>query len=808
MSRLACCLTLMFLVAAARQLPAQHLLSGRVVDEQQMPLKGATLLFPDAGLSTLTDSEGRWEVSSAEENPLFRVSAAGFRSWEGRYTGPDMQIQLEAAGYELAAVELEGTGRSLGLRSMGEVEGMGIYAGKKTEVVLLEDVLGNKGANQARQMFVKVAGIHVWESDGAGLQLGIGGRGLSPNRSANFNTRQNGYDMAADALGYPESYYSPPMQALQRIEVVRGAASLQFGPQFGGMVNFVFRDPDPGHKLLWEGQATAGAFGFLGSYQRLSGTSGKWSYQALHQLRTGAGWRPNSEFDSHTAFGQLRYQPRPGRSLRLEYTLMRYLARQPGGLTDAQFAQNPRQSIRERNWFRVRWNLLAAQWDEELSERSRLQLRVFGNASSREALGLLERITVADFGQTRNLISDEYLNGGAEFRWLNQFNIGQRRSDLLIGARLYRGHTTQRQGDGLPGAGPDFTFASDGLLEGAEYEFPNANLALFAEQVFRLGDRWIVTPGLRWEHIRTFSEGYFRQRVFDFAGNVVSDQIVEEEKERIRSFLLMGLGLSFQANKWLECYANVSENYRAVTFSDLRIVNPNFQIDPDIQDESGFTLDTGLRGQRGNLFRYDISLYYLRYNDRIGLLLRADQPPLYLDYRLRTNIADSYTLGAEAVVEADVLRLIKGPTFPLGWVLFSNIALNQARYVNTSDLSILGKEVEFVPKVMWRGGMSWHVGNWEAQWQMSHVSQQFTDATNALRSSSAVNGLIPAYQVADVSIRYKWRSWSLDAGVTNVFNQMYFTRRAVSYPGPGIIPGEGRGWFVTVGWHVGKVAKR
>ena len=70
------------------------------------------------------------------------------------------------------------------------------------------------------------------------LQLSIGGRGLDPNRTASFNTRQNGYDISADVLGYPESYYTPPAEALGEIQIVRGAASLQYGTQFGGLINF------------------------------------------------------------------------------------------------------------------------------------------------------------------------------------------------------------------------------------------------------------------------------------------------------------------------------------------------------------------------------------------------------------------------------------------------------------------------------------------------------------------------------------------------------------------------------------------
>ncbi len=71
----------------------------------------------------------------------------------------------------------------------------------------MKDITANTATNNSRQIYSKIAGLNIFESDGgAGLQLSIGGRGLDPNRTSNFNTRQNGYDISADALGYPESY--------------------------------------------------------------------------------------------------------------------------------------------------------------------------------------------------------------------------------------------------------------------------------------------------------------------------------------------------------------------------------------------------------------------------------------------------------------------------------------------------------------------------------------------------------------------------------------------------------------------------
>jgi Fe(3+) dicitrate transport protein len=69
------------------------------------------------------------------------------------------------------------------------------------------------------------------ESSDGGLQLSIGGRGLDPNRTSNFNTRQNGYDISADVLGYPESYYATPTEALEETKLF--AVRLCNGTQFG-----------------------------------------------------------------------------------------------------------------------------------------------------------------------------------------------------------------------------------------------------------------------------------------------------------------------------------------------------------------------------------------------------------------------------------------------------------------------------------------------------------------------------------------------------------------------------------------------
>jgi len=714
---------------------------------------------------------------------------------------PAQTVQDTLAPQQLREITVQDKASNFTNTNLRGVENFGIYSGKKTEVVSLANLTANVSTNNPRQIYGRVTGLNIWESDGAGLQLGIGGRGLSPNRTANFNTRQNGYDISADALGYPESYYTPPAEALDRIEIVRGAASLQYGTQFGGLLNFRFKRGPQDKKIELTSRQTLGSWGFFGSFNSIGGTvaKGKLNYYAYFQYKTGDGWRSNSQFDYRCGYASVEYKPFERLALQLDLTRMDYLAKQSGGLTDKLFQDDARQSVRNRNWFQVDWNLVALSMNYTFSARTRLNIRNFGLIAQRQSIGNLERINVADFGGNRTLIDGQFRNAGQEARLLHQYAWRGLPQTLLLGYRLYYGHSTARQGDANNSSGPDFYFLHPEELENSDYDFPNRNQALFAEHVINFSPKWSLTPGLRLEHISTGSEGYYTRRVLDAAGNVIVQDKIEDAQSRNRSFLIGGLGVSYKPQASVECYANVSQNYRAINFTDLRIANPNFVVDSNIRDERGFTADLGLRGQKAGFFTWELTAFYVAYNGRIGQVLRADQPPLYNDYRFRSNISDARNIGLEAFGEVDILRLFGHQQTATRWTWFVNAALVDARYVNTDDASVRNKKVEMAPPLMLRSGTSLQSGPWRAAFQAGYIATHYSDATNAERSSTAVEGRIPAYLVADISISYQWRRLRLEGSCNNLLDARYFTRRAESYPGPGIIPSDGRGIYVTFG---------
>lgn len=783
-------------------------LHGRVMSvTSHKPLEGATVSIHELAKQIQTGKEGKYEIKGV---PYGTYEVEFFAEGKQKHVqkllvnDPNivLDVKLEDMSTNLQEVKIISEKENgNGITRMKSVDGFGIYESKKSEVIVLKDMTANLATNNARQVFSKVPGLNIWESDQAGLQLGVGGRGLSPNRTSNFNTRQNGYDISADALGYPESYYTPPVEALERIEVVRGAASLQYGTQFGGMLNFVFQKGPTDKKLEVVSRQTLGSFGFFGSFNSLGGTvaKGRLNYYTFFNHKQGDGWRPNSGFDVNTAYGSVRYDVTDKLTVNADYTFMSYNAQQPGGMTDAQFAADPRRSFRDRNWFKVNWNLFALTADYQFNNRTKMNIRNFGLLSQRFALGNLERINVADLGGPRTLIQGDFANIGNETRLLHQYRLLEQNHTFLVGGRIYYGTNRSIQGDASDGSDADYTFTNPQDPEGSDYTFTNINVSAFIENIFRLGKKFTITPGVRFEYINTASDGHYKLLTKDFAGNIIVDSNIYGSEQNVRSFVIGGIGMSYKLNPYIEFYGNISQNYRAVNFNDIRIVNPNSKVDPDMKDESGFSADMGTRGNYKGFVNYDVTVFLLSYNDRIGQMLKADQPPLYQDYRYRTNIADSRNLGIECFVEADMWRLAARRETKNNLLLFSNIAFVDARYIHAEEKSIENNKVEMAPPVMLRGGITYKRSGFRSTLQGSYVGEHYTDATNAVRVAGAVNGIIPSYRVMDFSVGYTYKMFTLEASCNNLLNAMYFTRRADSYPGPGIIPSDGRSLYVTLG---------
>ncbi|MFD1096604.1 TonB-dependent receptor domain-containing protein [Salegentibacter chungangensis] len=800
---------------------AQNSLSGRVISAQDnSPVAFAEIYNKTTGDLELTDESGNFRIEGLDNSTyLFVVYSHQYQILEQEVAvsgETEVTFSIAPLAENLSEVVLTQRREKLfALRKLRKVEGTAIYAGKKSEVVVMDKVTGNLAANNARQIYNQVVGLNIYDNGDAGLQLNIGGRGLDPNRTQNFNTRQNGYDISADVLGYPESYYTPPAEALSEIQVVRGAASLQYGTQFGGLINFKFKEPPRDKKFELVSRQSAGSYNLFTSFNSVGGTIGKFSYYTWYNYKTGEGFRPNSEYESNNFFSHLGWKFSERTNVSFEFTYLDYLAQQPGGLTDEQFYRNPDYSNRSRNWFDVNWKLYALKLEHKFSKKTDFSLNLFGLDASRMAIGYREnRVSQPDdLTAPRELLADHFNNWGAEARLLTRYDLLGEESVLLLGSKYYDARNKQRQGPGSANADADFRFRNEqypNYPRQAEFEFPNNNLAFFGENIFNITNKLSLTPGFRFEYIDTQSEGTYKDIFTDLAGNVLKNETITDNRQFERSFLLLGLGAGYNLTPSTEIYANFSQNYRSVTFNDIRVINPVFQVDPDITDEEGFTSDIGIRGRWKDVLSFDASVFALKYDKRIGEILKpevrnnaqGEQEETGRLIRFRGNIGDAFIYGLETFADWNLRNTFfkQNEDFIAG--VFVNAAFTNSEYISSQETNVEGNQVEFIPEVNLKTGLDFGYKNFLGSLQYTYLSKQYTDATNAPQdvndSQRGIEGAIPAYGILDFSASYSLGKFKLEAGINNLLDNSYFTRRATGYPGPGIIPAQPLTWYTSL----------
>jgi Fe(3+) dicitrate transport protein len=672
-------------------------------------------------------------------------------------------------------------------QQLPEIVGTTIYAGKKNALIVLENVQGNIANNTMRQVLAKVPGIHVWESDPSGIQIGIAARGLSPNRSWEFNVRQNGYDIAADPFGYPEAYYNPQLQAVQRIEIVRGQGALQYGPQFGGMVNYILKDGNEINKPIeFETQQTIGSNGLLNSYNALGGKRGKLHYYSFFDQRNGEGWRNNSQFYTKSGFGSITYNFTNKLSLRFELMYSHIRSQQAGGLTDVQIKQDARQSFRNRNWFDITWMTPAIILEYDINENSRWNTKIYGTIGDRNSVGFLQSINVKDSiniatNQFNNRIVniDKYRNYGIESRIISDYAIGKFKNTIAGGVRLYRGNT-DRLADGIGSTGTNYDITIKGTYP-KDVSFTSSNAAGFIENIFKFSDKLYLIPGIRYEWLEGSAAGRNGLTTNGIAINL-------QNITRSRNFILAGVGSEFHITKSTEFYANFSQAYRPIQFANLQAPPTTDVVDPDLKDARGYNFDIGYRGKVKNYIQFDISGFYLKYNNRVGTITTS-------------NVGASISQGIESYIEFNPVRAFSNST-TTDVILFSSYAYTNATYSGDhKDASTKGKKVENAPTDIFRGGISYGYKNFLLTAQLSFVGASFSDANNTVAASANGNtGRIPSYSITDLTGSYKFsKMLQLKAGINNIMDERYFTRRAGGYPGPGALPADGRSLFISIG---------
>ncbi len=690
------------------------------------------------------------------------------------------------------------------LKPLPEVKGTYLYAGKKTEVITLDKMDVNLVDNNPRQLFSKIPGVFVYETDGTGNQVNIAARGLDAHRSWEMNVRHNSIMTNSDLYGYPASHFNAPTESIDHIELVRGSGALQYGAQFGGMVNYITREADSTKKFSFESQNAAGSYGLFNTYNAAGGKINRLQYYAYFNYRKSDGYRDNSEYNYKAAHLHLTYEISSRLKARIEYNYMRYINHLNGGLTDAQFEENPRQFTRNRNYYSPTIHVPSIQLDYTINKNTTLNFTSSAILGSRNSVQFIALSTVADTINSslhtynpRQVDIDYYNSYAQELRMRHDYHLLSKTGTLVSGIRYIHNNLIREQlGKGTTGSDYDLTLTDPQW--GRDLTFKTSNVSVFLENMVRVTEQLTATTGFRFENGDTKMRGFIK--------NYDPTELPVNIAHR---FTLLGGGLQYTFKNNIQLIANWAQAYRPVIFADIIPATVFNKVDKHIKDAFGYNAELGVRGKIKNYLSFDITLFQLDYNNRNGNIVLTDGAGQ--TYFYRTNTGDSRSRGVESYIELQPIKWLT--SYRSSWQLsiFTSTAYIDARYkrgiiaVNSVNTDITGKRVETTPQWISRNGIQVRYKKLSTTIQYSYVGSAYADALNTVKpNASGTVGLVPAYQLVDWNFTYRFNTrYKIKLLMNNIFNKQYFTERPAFFPGPGgLYPSDGRSIIVSAGINI------
>lgn len=637
-----------------------------------------------------------------------------------------------------------------------------------------------------------VPGLHIVAEDGLGLRMNLGVRGLDPNRSRKILILEDGMPVTLNPYGSPEAYYSPPIERMDRVEVVKGSGQILWGPQtIGGVINYITREPP--QKLGASADLRYGSFGYLLAQLGVGGTQGPigWRIDAIHRRYEGPRRLDLSATDV-TAKLRLKLAARTILGLKLSFydesSAATYL-----GLSTPQLAADPTLSLAPHDRFNVRRYALGLTLSHLFTEKLMLKTVVYAYETQR--LWRRQEFDRRDLGMSYERICDSLgrcgprgapdvlpdNDGGSVFfrqstalrdRAFQVAGIEPRLSWSWAAPRVLTGeltalvrlHYERARTQIRIGAGPT---SESGSPQDDEIRNGYA-LAAALQSRFSLWERLHITPGLR-------VESFFSDRRIVHGPTLLPDgTAVYREQDafgRAVSYALIpGLGIAADVAEPLTLYGGVHRGYAPPRTQDaVSSSGQNLELDPELS----WNFELGARLRLGRWLSADVAGFHMEFQNQII-------PPSEAGGATSGgfNAGHSRHSGLEASVTFDPAPLFSASSFALPLTVnytFLPIAefvggLYGGYRLPYAPEHLLYAQLRFVHRI----GLS-------AQLGLSYVAAQFADKQDTVAPSlDGLLGELPEYAVLDARIGYTLRRAGLTFYVSgkNLTDRIYIANRA------------------------------
>ncbi len=624
-----------------------------------------------------------------------------------------------------------------------ENKGTQIFSGKKNTVTDLKEI-PQLQTNNYRQATSQTPGLLISEIPNESLAA-ITYRGLgNPHESYNLLLLQDGIPVPADMYGYPAHYFSPALPMMEKVQFIRGGAGLIYGPQPGGVLNYMSHPLTKGQKTSGKVGLTYGSYNLLSTNNAVYGSKGDHSYAVEYYRRQGDGpQRINSNFEAD--YVQIRDHIFKGKNkYKISFNGYNSDHGETGGFaktagTDLnEFGDDLGKASKNHDRLKVSRAQVAGGVEHKIDDSSELHVNLWATAynrySKRQKRGTAPAFGGIYNGTTNDITSQKYYGYNGEVRYLKNYNAFGNEHTFSGGFLSYHLISPLVQ---ETGARAD---ANHGTVTKRSERETHTN-SFFAENRFTFG-KLMVTPGLRVENIN--------QSVEEKKGN-------KREGENTENVPLYGIGLSYHLTDDSQLYANSSEAYKPLTWSDAIPTASGETLDGDIEDSKILTHELGYRGQT-KLLNWDVSAYLIRYENRIGKV-----------NNVVTNVGAATHKGFDIATEFKLSQMVESLK-PMGdFNLYANLAVLDAKFTSGSQKD---KTPQYAPKTITRAGLIYSKENKLKVALMGvFVGSHFGDDGNS------DNFEVPSYTVFDLTADYNFnQNWMASAGINNLFDREYYSR--------------------------------
>ncbi len=625
----------------------------------------------------------------------------------------------------------------------------------------------------------KVPGIVVRDEEGFGLRPNIGIRGLNPTRSTKVLLLEDGLPFAFAPYGDNASYFHPPIERYERIEVLKGSGMLRFGPQtIGGVINYV--TPEPPEAFEGEIDVSMGNQG----YRRLRAAIGANGHRFDVMAKQGDGARDNQTLRQ----GDLNYKYvtklGEAQSLTLRATYLREDSQVTySGLTESEYrALGHRYNPFKNDRFDLERFGASATWGLALNDAATLSVNAYyyefhrdwGRQSSSTSDGqcgaaftnarLAGTAVNADACNSRQMRNRDFTTWGVEPRLKTRYNVGSIQAELEAGVRVHRERQARLQFNGTTPTATTGALVEHNLRSVAAW-------SAFVENRFHLG-RFSLIPAMRFESVE-----FSRQNLLGLGASGAS---------RLNEWI-PGIGATFEIRPGTTLFAGVHEGFAPPRVEDL-IGNSGTVVDVDA--ERSRNAEVGMRGLLRPGLSYELAAFDNDFDNQIAVgSIAAGSTPLAQ--------GQSRYRGVEAAARAtfgppDGAQQYLQITYTALPVAEQTSVLRRADNGLHVPGSRAGLRMPYAPRHTGSVRLGYLSGGWDVSMEGMYTSRQFADFANTEAAMAQVNGQTGAISASallnlTVNRAIGGSRWAIYGTVKNATDRVYIVDRT-----RGILPGAGR----------------